>query len=311
MIIFAGQGYHNPDLFDLFHSEQTAMDQLQEFASSAHFDFQKNINEIINPEYSQLIIGAYQLTLFSCLSDLLINHQVDFAGYSLGEVSAFLLSTQANSNLCFEVINYRTQLMTSLLKNNENNEYDLMSIKGTFELETINALCTTHHCVIAIINSDNHLIIGGERNDLTILKKQLTENHVDHIKFLSIHLPSHTPFYFPQANKFSQFLESKLINATLHNPIISPRALRKIYNTQEEIALLDAELYSTLNWQGTCHLIAEYGYDLIIDLGPGTAMTAFLKNVSIDEQKTSLLTLANFKSISGIRTRLMHELRKY
>lgn len=304
--MFAGQGYHNSDLFDLFQSERTALDQLHEFADSAHFDFQKNIKEIINPGFSQLIIGAYQLTLFLTLSELLTNHQVEFAGYSFGEVSAFLLSTKANSDLAFEVINYRTQLMTSLLNHTENNKYDLMSIKGTFELDAIEALCATHHCGIAIINSDNHLIIGGRIPDLDDLKNQLTEHQVDHIKFLSIHLPSHTPFYLPQANKFSQFLKSKFNdNVTLTNPIISPRSLKKIYNAQDEMSLLDTELYSTLNWQATCHLIAEYGYDLIIDLGPGTAMTAFLKNISIDEQKTRLLTVANFKSICGIKNKLV------
>ncbi|HBB53003.1 MAG TPA: hypothetical protein DCZ80_03785 [Legionellales bacterium] len=72
-----------------------------------------------------------------------------------------------------------------------------------------------------------------------------------------------------------------------------------IYNAQEETKLLDQELYTTLQWHKLCQLIPEYKYDLILDLGPGDAMSKQLKMININ---IPVFTFSHYKSITGALT---------
>ena len=304
MLIFSGQGYSSPTIFNLFKTDNTASAYLQSLSEAAGFDLIKQSKNIADPHFTQYIISAYQLTLLSIIAPLIINHTVDFAGYSLGEVNAFLASIKATPKEAMQVIGYRTELMTSLLETTKHSEYDLLSIKGIFTVHSIQLLCEKNQCAIAIINADNHLIIGGKIADLKKLLAQLSRQSIKQTAFLSIHLPSHTPFYSQKANQLHEMLESIFSNSRLCHPIISPLKLRKIVNITEEMQLLDEELYSTLNWQSVCNLMNENGYDVIIDLGPGCAMTSILNAATANSPNIPMITLANFNSIDGIKDRI-------
>ncbi|AHE67590.1 acyltransferase domain-containing protein [Legionella oakridgensis] len=304
LLVFAGQGYNDSELFKLFHADQEALSYLNELSAAAGFNLFKNTSRMEDPDFAQLLIGAYQLTLCTAISSLLSHHQVDVAGYSLGEVSAFLVSARASSKDAIDVIGHRTRLMTSLIKSNPQEEYDLLAVTGKFDVEEIKCICEKHHGALAIIASEEQFIIGGKLSDLKRLLQELAAHHMTRSKFLSIHVPSHTPFYAQQANQFYQFLRSKFAVSRLNNPMFSPLALKKIYDLEEEMHLLDSELYSTLDWRSVCHLMIEYQYDLIIDLGPGSAMTSLLKAAAINLFNTSIITVANFSSLAGVKNQI-------
>ncbi len=61
---------------------------------------------------------------------------------------------------------------------------------------------------------------------------------------------------------------------------------------------MDRELYTTLNWHRLCQLIPELGYELIIDCGPGLAMSHFLKATK-SEYLPPIISTADFASIGG------------
>ena len=304
MLIFSGQGYSETTIFNLFKTDKTALDYLQSLSNAAGIDLIKQAKAITLPHMTQYIISAYQLTLFSIIAPLLMNHSVEFAGYSLGEVSAFLASVKADPAEAMRVIRSRTELMLSILNTSKQPEFDLLSIKGTFTFETIQSLCKKYRCAIAIINADNHYILGGMIVDLKKLLTELSQQPVKQTTFLSIHLPSHTSFYAQKANQLREMLDSTFSHSTLSHPIISPLKLKKIVDASEEMQLLDNELYTMLNWQSVCNLIAEYGYDVIIDLGPGGAMTSILTAAIANFPTIPIITLANFNSTEGIKNHL-------
>lgn len=276
LCMFAGQGYQDNNLFDFF--------------DNIAIPTELRTRSISNPDDTQVIIGTYQLTLWRTLAPLLNTHSVSFAGYSLGEVVAFLASIQATAQEIHDTLNYRTQLMSALPSNAA---YDLLYIHAVVNEETLHSICQEHDCAIAIVNSDSQYVLAGTVSQLTSLLAHLSSTHVQNSKFLNIHRPSHSPVYTSKRGLFKQYLNT--LNAKiLHYPIISPIHLTKIYTLAEEQELLDQELYTTIQWQKVCALIREYQYDLIIDLGPGDAMTNLLQPIN-----SRLLTTAHFKRISG------------
>lgn len=295
LCVFSGQGTKTTNFFKLFTSAE-----LHDLSTKLSIDLGQEQLPLNNPYQAQVLIGSYQCTLFNHLKPLLTHQQLTFAGYSLGEVSAFLASVHANQQELLDTLSFRTQLMTSILK--QEIRYDLLLIKGQFQLEEIRTLCEQHHCAIAIVNSEQRLVLGGTVANLQTLVSKLPDYHVTHTQFLEIHLPSHTPFYLDQQGALEHFLKN-YSTKPLQYPILSPLQLCTIYNAEEEKKLLDEQLYTTIQWDSLCHLIPEYQFDLIIDLGPGDAMTTLLKGI---DPHLPLLSTARYNSLTGILTALKH-----
>jgi hypothetical protein len=83
LLVFAGQGYHQADLFSFFADNEAAINQLQQFTAETNID----LTRIDDPHSVQIIIGIYQLTLFHLLKPLICQEQMELTGYSLGEVN--------------------------------------------------------------------------------------------------------------------------------------------------------------------------------------------------------------------------------
>ncbi len=302
LFIFAGQGYLKDDLFAVIDTDDSGKHRANDFLKRADLNTSITETQLADPQYTQLLIGAYQWTMYHEVCDFFTDDNLFFAGYSLGEVMALLTSIKATTTDAVSAIQYRTKLMLSEVLQNES--YDLLSIKGRFSISDVKRCCQQNHCNIAIRNSDSHFIVGGEVSSLKQLIDDLKHAHLEHYRFLSICLPSHTPFYEHCRDKLSDFLLKKYKDSPLSIPILNPLLLSKVYTSEEEIKLLDKELYTTLDWYSVCLLIKENNFDLIIDLGPGAAMTSLLKAACPSIADNKILTLANFKTLTGIRNHI-------
>lgn len=301
LCIFAGQGYKNNTLFNFFQNDDKAQALLNQLSDVMHLGLQSNL-ELNDLNSVQSIIGAYQYVLFNLIKPLFNAHSVDLAGYSLGEVNAYLASINASPQQVKDVLSYRTQLMMSLLQGTGSLEYDLLFIRGHFLLEEIHSLCAKHQCFVAIVNADQRCVLGGTLADLKALVLELPQYHVTQTKFLDIGLPSHTPFYQDKKGLFYHFLNQQKYR-NLHYPILNPLQLGKIVDVIEEQKVLDEELYTTLQWFQLCELIKEYNYDLIIDLGPGDAMTKLL-HPNQELFNSLIITASNYSNCSSFRNAL-------
>jgi malonyl CoA-acyl carrier protein transacylase len=302
LFVFSGQGYRDSSLFSFFQENHQAMHRLSEFSSLSNIDFLQPNVPISDPHFTQLIIGVYQLTLFSMLKPLCTQHQIELAGYSVGELGALLTSIDASLEDSIKLYTYRSQLMATLLNQN----YDLLSIRGNFDLAEVKAACARHHCYIAIVNSEQHLVLSGKIADLNHLISEIQQ--VAQVKFLEVHLPSHTPYYRDKKGLLLEFMNENMPQSDLFYPIISPLELTKIYDFQEEKCLLDQELYTPLQWHSVCELIGAYQYDLIIDLGPGPAMSSILTAANPHLTEVRRITTCQYKSLDGLLPALMRSL---
>ncbi|KTC75945.1 putative malonyl-CoA acyl-carrier-protein transacylase [Legionella birminghamensis] len=299
LFIFAGQGYQDNNLFDYFQEDQETLALMESFSSMSQLNLRGPNLPIDKPRFAQIIIGCYQLILFSKIRPFLANHQIELAGYSLGEVSAFLASIHGDAGQSIALLEQRTQLMNALISEAAIvDNYDLMSIKGEFDWDNIQTLIAESHCYIAIINSHKHLVIGGKCADLKQLVERLSSEGMRQAKFLNIHLPSHTPFYQQASSDFKQFLNKSYSDCVMEYPIINPLILKKVYTAEEERKLLAQELQQSLDWFNVCNLIKEYQYDLIVDLGPGDSMSKIL-GASGASFTAALTSASHYRSLNG------------
>ena len=166
----------------------------------------------------------------------------------------------------------------------------------------IEALCKKHHCGISIINADDHYVIGGKIDDLKKILKHAKRVHIEYEKWLGIHIPSHTPYFLVTVDKYLKYLKKKFSSSQMEYPLISPIALKKVFDIESEIELLSKELCQTLHWHIVCELIPEFGFDLIIDLGPGKSMTSIFS--ASNAKNIPVITCSEFKSLEGLKSHI-------
>jgi malonyl CoA-acyl carrier protein transacylase len=299
IFLFAGQGYSNENLYDLLLSDEQSKAWLDQYQKANDFEYLDMVKKIKNPKHSQLLISSYQICLFNALKPLLDKQDVTLAGYSLGEVSAFLASCDADISTAYKCVSKRTRLMQIVAKEDA---FDLVAIKGNLDQQLIEALCKKHHCGISIINSDDHYVIGGKIIDLKKILKHAKRLHIEHEKWLDINIPSHTPYFLVTVEKYLKYLNKKFKDFRLEYPIISPVALKKVFDIESEIKLLSKELCQTLHWHTVCELIPEFGYDLIIDIGPGSSMTSIFSPTN--KKNIPVVTCSDFKSLDGLKSHI-------
>lgn len=61
-------------------------------------------------------------------------------------------------------------------------------------------------------------------------------------------------------------------------------------------------------WYSVCELIGAYQYDLIIDLGPGTAMSTILTAANPQLSEIKRMTVSQYKHLDGLLHALIHVL---
>jgi malonyl CoA-acyl carrier protein transacylase len=299
MVLFNGQGGGHSNIYRLLQQEETGKEYLLQASKILGQDLLDRTISIANPLTCQMLIGVYQIGMFSVLQQMLHGCEITLAGYSLGEIVAFLASVNASVESAISTLQFRTTLMQSIFKENVG-AYDLLSIHGPFSLEEIKAICLEFHCEIAIINSSNHFIVGGEIANLQKIISKLSDFRA-HLQLLSIMVPSHTSYYKDQSPLFTQFLQNQFPNASLRYPILDALSSERIESSQYEMVLLGKELSCCLNWHKICQLIPEYGYELIIDLGPGATQTALLQEGGTLLHRQEVITIDDFKSIEGLK----------
>ncbi len=300
LLLFAGQGYIKPDLYQIFTTDPKAIKWMQSVQKQLKLDLPNDASKVIDPVFTQRLISLYQLGMCSLLAPQLEQHDIELVGYSLGEVSAYMFSIGLGIPEIDSCIKYRTQIMMDRLSPGEENDYNMVSVYGRFKLEDINEWCKKYGCFVAIINADNHVVICGKIKNIQSLLLNQT-HYINKSHFLSIPLPSHTPLYNLQSQQFEQFLLKNYSHKKMKYPILSTLFHEKNLDNKLQISLLSSALSKPLEWYKINHLIEEYQYDLILDLGPGQAMSAMLMEQDKFKFDKKIIRFSEFKTIAGIK----------
>ena len=307
LLLFAGQGYMKPDLYHIFTTDSKAIEWMQSVQKQLKLDLSDDASKFIDPVFTQRLISLYQLGMCSLLAPQIEQHDIELVGYSLGEVSAYMFSIGLSIPEINNCVKYRTQIMMDILSNGGGNDYNMVSVYGRFGLEEINEWCKKYGCFVAIINSNNHVVISGKiKNIQLLLRNQVQFFSKSH--FLSIPLPSHTPLYKHQSQQFEQFLFKNYSDKPMKYPILSTLSHEKNRDNKLQISLLASALSNPLEWYKINHLIEENQYDLIFDLGPGRAMSDMLMEQDKFKFDERIMRLSEFKTIAGIKNHLNNRL---
>lgn len=291
-ILFSGQGLQT----------RQHIDELLAYAvdDKVRNALQQNLPEIFDPDiealdiydnqFAQPFIFALQWCRWQKIRTV-VDEVGAFSGYSLGELSAFICSTETDLVTGLELAKKRAQFMSGAV----NAKSGLVSVKG-LNVEQLNALLLTTQTELSIKLNDSSCIVGGLDSNLQQLMP-LAQQAGAQVKPLSVSIPSHTSLMQSAVAPYQLFL-SEYSFSTLTVPIISGTGGIKLYRQAQAINALIYQMDHAIEWDLCLESLKENLPDVVLEIGPGNALSKMMLEI---QPNVIVRSIDDFKTIEGLK----------
>lgn len=291
-ILFSGQGLQTRQ-----HIDELVAYAVDDKVRNA---LQQNLPEIFDPDiealdiydnqFAQPFIFALQWCRWQKIRTV-VDEVGAFSGYSLGELSAFICSTETDLATGLELAKKRAQLMSGAV----NAKSGLVSVKG-LNVEQLNALLLTTQTELSIKLNDSSCIVGGLDSNLQQLMP-LAQQAGAQVKPLSVSIPSHTSLMQSAVAPYQLFL-SEYSFSTLTVPIISGTGGIKLYRQAQAINALIYQMDHAIEWDLCLESLKENLPDVVLEIGPGNALSKMMLEI---QPNVIVRSIDDFKTIEGLK----------
>lgn len=215
------------------------------------------------------------------------------AGYSLGEASAFCCSSSLQFSQSLELISTRANLMSQQM---QQTLCSMAAVQGLNQQQLAPLLHSTA-TEISIRLNEMHYIVAGTAQNITQLMERAKSIGAQHVSPLKVSVPSHTSFLDDAATAFSSYVNA-LPPSQMHFPIISACEGQKYFSHQQAMAILAKQMNHALDWQHCMETIQEYQPDVILEIGPGNALSKMISELMPD---IHIRSIDDFNHFDGVK----------
>lgn len=290
-ILCPGQGTQNLTMLEMVKENEIAKNILNIASEVLEEDLflLDESRDIFENSFAQPYICAVQIATYNAIKEFIPKASV-FAGYSLGELSLYSCNGALSIRETIELAKKRAECM-----DNANVKKSSLLSCQNIKKEKVELICKESNTYISIINVDNHFIIGGEIDNLEKFKV-LAEKEAGIIKALKVKLASHTPLLKTASDIFFETLKQRNFKNP-EIPSISSIDTTFIYDKSQAIDTLSKQISQTIQWESSLETMLEYGCTVILELGPGKALSKMVQKL---DENITVRSVSDFKSIDGV-----------
>lgn len=282
--LYAGQGSQHPgmgaDLYEAFPAFRDVLDQGQ---AQVDFDlketsFQDEQGILNQTRYTQPCMVAFAAGLTAVLAERGVVPAVT-AGLSLGEYAALHAAGVFDANTAIGLTAFRGRAMEQAA---EGHPAAMVAVLGTDRV-TLQSACDdasdTGCVVIANYNCPGQLVIGGDRDAVKKAEQLALERGARRCMPLRVSGPFHTPLMASAGAALREHFQ-RIPFCAPKIPVIF-NCLGDVMGPQDTIQeLLVRQVQSSVYMEDSIRKMTEMGVDAIVEIGPGKALSGFVKKTA-------------------------------
>ncbi len=298
-ILCSGQGTQHAGMFDLVAQApeaQPILDAARELLGGvepAHFVREADEATLFSNRAGQLLCCTQALAAWAVVRPHLPGPVV-LAGYSVGELAAWGCAGLLEPAELLRLAVTRAEAMDAA----GGAETGLAAIIG-LQRARIDALCRTHAGYVAIVNGEDFFVLGGAKNALAALRGEALAAGATTATILRVAVASHTPLLAEASRHFGETLAGR------HWPRSLPAGIRLLSGVDGDAVLdpaagsrkLAAQISQTLRWDACLDACRAAGAETILELGPGRALAALVRQTLPQAQVRSM---DDFRTPAGV-----------
>lgn len=277
ILLFSGQGLQGQRhieevLNDTSEYEQALLKDMMPDLFANEIDSAFAGETIFSNEIAQPFIYTLQYHRWQKLRQM-VDKPIAFAGYSLGEINAFCCSAELDFEAGLTLVQQRAKLMEEDVSASSG----LLSVQGLHSSELEKLLSETK-TYLSIKIGEDQFIIAGYNENLSQAEQLAQTLGARNTKLLNVSVPSHTEMMQAAAEKFQTYTDAMTM-PMMQTPIISVTEGIKYYAAKQGLQILSSQIDHPLDWYTCMETIQEYQPSMIIEMGPGNALSKMINNL--------------------------------
>ena len=279
--LYAGQGSQHPgmgaDLYERFPTFRAVLDSA---AEQVDFDLKEvsftDTKGILNQtRYTQPCMVAFAAGMTALLAERGIVPAAA-AGLSLGEYSALHAAGVFDADTAVELVAFRGKAMEEAAAGRPSAMVAVLGLDRAALQEACDE-ASAHGCaVIANYNCPGQLVIGGEQAAVDKAAALAKELGAKRCLPLKVSGPFHTSLLAPAGDALREKFKETAFGA-MRIPVLFNCLGREMRPEDTIPALLEKQVQTSVYMEDTIRRLAELGVDTIVEIGPGKALSGFVK----------------------------------
>ena len=298
--LYAGQGSQHPgmgaDLYEAYPAFRAVIDQA---AADVDFDLKEvsfaDSQGVLNQtRYTQPCMVAFAAGMTALLAERGIVPAAA-AGLSLGEYSALHAAGVFDADTAVELVAFRGKVMEDAAAGRSSAMVAVLGLDRAVQ-ETCKEASDLGCVVIANYNCPGQLVIGGEKAAVEKAAALAKEKGARRCLPLKVSGPFHTPLMAPAGEALKQHFES-IEFAAPQIPVIF-NCLGDVKPEGVSIPeLLVKQVQSSVYMEDSIRRMAAMGVDAIVEIGPGKALTGFVRKTVPEMAVYTIETVADVENL--------------
>lgn len=193
-------------------------------------------------------------------------------GYSVGELAAHAIAGTFAIETCLRLAQQRADCMDAASPPGGG----LVAVQGLSRTQ-VEALCTALGVAVAIVNGPDHVVLGGPGNALDAAEAQVRSLGARAVR-LAVSVPAHTRWLTDAAEAFGRVLAATPMRSPMC-PVLAGIDGRPVMAADKAAFTLAAQIAQTIQWQACMTQATERGATVLLELGPGSALTRIARTL--------------------------------
>ena len=297
-LIFAGQGAQTVGMGkDLAESHPSARAWFDRANAALGYDlasicFRGPEQELVKTEHAQPGIFLVSWVAFQLLQEHFPALKFEAtAGLSLGEFTALSAAGTMDFESGLKIVRQRGKYMQEACEATLGGMAAIIGLPEDVTLE----VCREAGVVLANLNCPGQLVISGEEGKISRACELAKEKGARH----ALPLPVAGAYHSPLMNSAQPKLLAELERIDLRPPtvpVISNVTAKPHTDPGSIRARLIEQVTASVRWEESMRYLISQGFTRFIELGPGTALTGFLKRIDKNAQSYNVADVASLKT---------------
>ena len=277
--LYAGQGSQHPgmgaDLYEAFPAFRAVLDSAEVDFDLKEVSFRDSQGVLNQPRYTQLCTVAFAAGLTAVLKERGVVPAAA-AGLSLGEYSALHAAGVFDAATAVKLVAFRGKAMEEAAAGRPSAMMAVLNLDRA-PLQAACEQASDLGCVvIANYNCPGQLVIGGEKAAVEKAAALAKEAGARRCLPLKVSGPFHTPLMAPAGDALEKYFQS-VDFAQPQIPVIF-NCLGDVKDDSVTIQeLLVKQVQSSVFMEDSIRKMAAMGLDALVEIGPGKALSGFVK----------------------------------
>ncbi len=301
--LYAGQGSQKVGMGkDLYDNNDTFKNVIDKVQGAVNIDLKKlmfegNMEDLSQTKYTQPCMAAYAAGVTKILKENGI--EPDYvAGLSLGEYSALNCAEVFDEETLVKLVAFRGNAMEEAAKGIECKMSAVMGLDSEILDKICEDICNEGkgYVTVSNYNCKGQYVVCGDNVAVEKAEIMAKEAGAKRCMPLKVSGPFHTKFMNPAAEALKEYFAD--VNfLDMKYPVIFNTTARELQENESIKDILVKQVANSIYMEKTIEYLEAKGVDTVIEIGPGKALSGFIKRTS---DKITAYAIENIEDMNKV-----------